>query len=133
MTVGERIRKIRRDREMTQAYVAAQLNVTPPFISMIESGNSDPDSELLIKLAKVFGVSPAEFFVDATVVEAPARKHEEEGKVSDKKLYYSLPGHLSEEERERIGKLFEKLANIPPEDRELVYDLINMVFRRSGK
>lgn len=53
--------KAHRDRcGMTQEYVAEALNVTRQAVSKWENGTSDPSTSNLLKLAKLYGVTPGE-------------------------------------------------------------------------
>lgn len=54
------IRQIRRKLGMTQGFVATQLNITQKAYSDIENGKTKIKSEILIKLAEIFDVSPSE-------------------------------------------------------------------------
>lgn len=56
---GKRLRDVRRVLDISQKDFAAQLNVSPSFLSEIESGKTKPGYNFLLKLAAVFDVSPA--------------------------------------------------------------------------
>lgn len=56
MTIGERLREIRRGRNQTQAEVAADLGVSQPMISMLERGKVTPRSSKLRRLAAYYRV-----------------------------------------------------------------------------
>lgn len=64
-----RLRKLRRDREWTQAYVGGLVGVEGATISMYESGDVTPSVPVLLKLAKAFDC-PAEELLES--VEIPA-------------------------------------------------------------
>ena len=53
----KRIRDLREDRDLNQAQVAAMINVSQPTYSRYESGQLDLPSEVLIALAKFYGVT----------------------------------------------------------------------------
>ena len=57
MTLGERIAKCRKDRNLSQEYVAEQLGVTRQAVSKWENNISAPDTHNLIALAKFFDVT----------------------------------------------------------------------------
>ena len=57
MTIGSRIAKCRKKKNLSQAYVAEILEVTRQAVSKWETDVNVPDTENLIKLAKLFGVS----------------------------------------------------------------------------
>ena len=49
------IRKIRRDRDLTQRELAESLRVERSTVAKWETGKSKPNSEMCIKLAAVLG------------------------------------------------------------------------------
>ena len=57
IVIGERILRLRKDRELTQAQLAALINVSPQAVSKWENGDAMPDIEMLVTLAHTFGVS----------------------------------------------------------------------------
>lgn len=56
--IGGRIRALRKAKGITQAVLAEALECEIATISRYERGQHSPDSEQLIKLARLFGVSP---------------------------------------------------------------------------
>ena len=57
MLLGEKLKKLRKDRGLSQEQLADQLNVSRQAISKWELGESIPDTENLILLSKFYGVS----------------------------------------------------------------------------
>ena len=57
MTIGQNIRQLRKDREMTQEELANAIGVTPQAISKWEKDTGLPDIRQIIPLANVFRVS----------------------------------------------------------------------------
>ncbi len=55
--LGERLKKLRRDKKLTQEQLGKKVNVTKVSISGYENGNRTPDTETLQNLADFFGVS----------------------------------------------------------------------------
>lgn len=56
-TIGQIIRRLRKERNFTQEELAEQLNVTPQAVSRWENETGLPDISQLIPLASVFGVT----------------------------------------------------------------------------
>jgi transcriptional regulator with XRE-family HTH domain len=56
-TFGERLKKLRNDKQLTGEELGKILNVTKVAVSNWESGNRTPDADMLIKLADFFDVS----------------------------------------------------------------------------
>ena len=56
-TMGQVIRRLRKERDLTQEELAEQLNVTPQAVSRWENETGMPDISQVIPLSNVFGVS----------------------------------------------------------------------------
>lgn len=59
---GKRLRKIRREKDITQEQLAETIGVTGEFISNLERGKSAPSFETVEKLAEALGVDVEELF-----------------------------------------------------------------------
>lgn len=57
MTIGSRIAKCRKKKNLSQIYVAEALDLTRQAVSKWETDVNVPDTENLIKLAKLFGTT----------------------------------------------------------------------------
>ena len=53
----ETLKKIRNKKGLTQAEVAAKLGITYQAYAHYETGRRQPDPEMLLKMANLFGVS----------------------------------------------------------------------------
>lgn len=56
---SKRLREVRRTLDISQKDFAAELKVSPSFLSEIESGKTKPGYNFLTKLAAVFNVNPS--------------------------------------------------------------------------
>lgn len=54
--LGPTVRRLRRNEGLTQARLAEQLGISPPYLNLIEHNQRSVTAELLIKLADVFGL-----------------------------------------------------------------------------
>ncbi|MCL2176412.1 MAG: helix-turn-helix domain-containing protein [Firmicutes bacterium] len=54
---GERITELRQDRGLTQRQMADVFNISQSTIALWETGKTEPNFEMLKKLANYFGVS----------------------------------------------------------------------------
>ncbi|SEW49743.1 helix-turn-helix domain-containing protein [Chitinophaga arvensicola] len=61
---GNRLRKIRTSRELTQMDVAVKVDSYPNYISKLESGKSEPGLFLIIALANALNVPVKELMED---------------------------------------------------------------------
>ena len=59
-TLGEVLKDHRTRCSMTQEFVAESLNVSRQAVSKWENGTADPSTSNLLKLAKLYGVTPEE-------------------------------------------------------------------------
>jgi transcriptional regulator with XRE-family HTH domain len=53
---GKRLRKLRRERELTATDVARQANITRQYLHLIEAGRHDPSEAVRQGLARALGV-----------------------------------------------------------------------------
>jgi transcriptional regulator with XRE-family HTH domain len=60
--IGQRIRKLRKERGYAQEAFANQINIGRAFYGRIERGEMAPGSLILIKVAKALGVEVGELF-----------------------------------------------------------------------
>uniref|UniRef100_UPI0013E08FE9 helix-turn-helix domain-containing protein n=1 Tax=Veillonella caviae TaxID=248316 RepID=UPI0013E08FE9 len=81
--IGQRIKKLRAERNMTQETLAKLLGVGKTTISMYENGNSTPNDDIKIQLSKHFNVS-----TDYLIGNSDYKnwREEYESKVSESKL-----------------------------------------------
>lgn len=56
MTLGERIKEIRKDNKLTQKDFADKLSVSRPFISRIEADKEKPSESLMKLMSATFGI-----------------------------------------------------------------------------
>lgn len=61
--MNNRIRELRKTKNMTQEELAQTLSVTRQTINAIENNKYNPTLELAIKLAKLLGVHVDELFI----------------------------------------------------------------------
>ena len=58
MTFGEKIKKLRTERDWTQDFVAKKLNISAPALSRYESGSCEPkDLAMISEFAKLYDVT----------------------------------------------------------------------------
>ena len=58
--IGNRIRKYRKERNMTQEQLAIEINVSKGRISNWEQGLNRPDADILADICRALNVSPSE-------------------------------------------------------------------------
>ena len=60
VTLGQRLKAARENRELTQDHVATELKISRPQVSKIEAGNQAIDLGLLDALAELYGVTASD-------------------------------------------------------------------------
>ena len=72
-TIGQIIRRLRKERNLTQEELAEQLNISAPAVSKWENDTTMPDISQIVPLANIFGVSTDVLFgVDGTTANEEA-------------------------------------------------------------
>ncbi len=62
MTLGSKIKQLRKRAGMTQSELAAKLGVSSSAVGMYEQERREPDSRILSKLCDIFGVT-GDYFI----------------------------------------------------------------------
>lgn len=58
--IGPQVRRIRRDRGLTQAQMASDLEISPSYVNLIERNQRPVSADLLIRLSAVYGLDLAQ-------------------------------------------------------------------------
>lgn len=103
--VGQRIRQLRKDRNLTQAELAARVGVQQSDLCRMETGEYKVSLEALFKILKIFEMNVGEFF------------HE------------PPPGQITAVEED----LLEAYRGLPPASRDEVRHFIKFIERQSRK
>ena len=59
-TIGETLKELRNEHNMTQEFVAESLGVSRQAVSKWENGSSEPSTSNLIAIAKLYEIPPEE-------------------------------------------------------------------------
>lgn len=57
MTIGQKITALREGQCMTKTELANKLDVSQPFLTMVEHGRKNPPIWMLARLSEIFGVT----------------------------------------------------------------------------
>jgi len=63
--IGQRIKALRKERELSQSALALRMGLTQQAIGKWETGKSSPDYHMLVRLAHALGVEPELLFDSA--------------------------------------------------------------------
>ncbi len=97
--IGERLKKARSDKKMTQEMLAEKLDVSIAFLSRIERGNSHVNLKRLSQICEILGVS--------------------EG--------YILNGTSSQSENYLSSEFNDILNSASPEKQKLIYKIAKVI------
>ena len=61
---GPRLRRLRRERRLTQAQMADELAVSPSYLNLMERNQRPITVPMLVRLTDVYGIDPREFMED---------------------------------------------------------------------
>ena len=83
MNINEKIYSLRKEHNLSQEELANRLNVSRQTISKWELGESNPDSDKIVPLCEVFGISTEELLRDRKIEEngTEVEPKQEENKV----------------------------------------------------
>ncbi|MBI3806422.1 MAG: helix-turn-helix transcriptional regulator [Nitrospirae bacterium] len=98
--VGQRIKIVRQRSGLTQDQLAEQVGLSPKYISGIERGVENPTMDILIRLAKMLGVEPYDFFLFG------------ESEENEKALRKGIEKMVREADREKLQLYFDVMRNI---------------------
>lgn len=59
-TLGQRIRELREEKDLSLRELAAQIKVSAPFMSDVERDRRHPSDQRIAEIARVLGTSPEE-------------------------------------------------------------------------
>lgn len=113
MELAENLKKLRREKDMTQEELAQALNVAPQTVSKWERGETCPDIALLPGLAYLLSTS-----VDALLGADKLRSMQEYGQV-----YTQARVFLRKHEWQQAAHVYEQALKLWPADPGLMTDL----------
>ena len=118
MSFGKTIKKLRREREMTQEQLAEVLSISPQAVSRWETDMAMPDIALIAPLCNLFDITSDELLgIDHT------QKQKKIKSICDEADKYSQKGYLDEARTILEGGMREYPDNI-----ELIYNLMFLSF-----
>ncbi len=120
LMIGERIKKYRKDQEMTQDALAQALGVSPQSVSKWECGDGYPDITLLPAIANYFEVTVDELIGNDEI----------SAKEDVQKNFFNVINSLSEEERLHLAwKYYKKY----PRNWHVATSLMHRIARYQGE
>ncbi len=118
MSFGKTIKKLRREREMTQEQLAEILSISPQAVSRWETDVAMPDISLIAPLCNLFNVTSDELLeIDIT------QKQKNIDLICNEADKYSQRGYLDE-----ARNILENGIKRYPDNIELIYHLMELSF-----
>lgn len=68
--LGNNIRRLRTSHGWTQVYLADILNLTPSFLTLVESGQRGMSLEVIESTAEIFRIPVASLFIDHDILDS---------------------------------------------------------------
>jgi len=106
------LRKLRKEKGLSQQNLAELLAVNQTAVSQWERGITTPSSRMLLKLSQIFSVNPCELLNDAGVTSA----HQWDDPEIMEAVRESLPAQIS--------GLNDVLKGCPAQEQKLTFDIL---------
>ncbi len=107
MKLGDRIKKLREGKNISQKELAKELGVTDAMVSMYENDKKNPSLEVITKLAAFFNVSTDYLLGAETMQDSEMPKN--------------------------IRAVARDLLDLPEENRKLAIDMIKMMSKKADE
>jgi transcriptional regulator with XRE-family HTH domain len=120
MVFSKRLAELRSKNKMTQQELADKIGVSRGTIGMYEIGKRDPDTDTLIKIAKVFNVT-----TDHLLGNTPTPADKISDSVSDDPELAKFWDELKE--REDLQLLFKQTREMSPVDIKKIIRIIKAI------
>ena len=122
MTIGERIKKVRRSVDLTQQKFGERLGIKPNSVSLIESGDRNPSDQVILAICREFNIREewlrnggGDMFIQVTRDERIAAwVGETLSTESDtfQKRFISMLSKLSESDWEVLERMVEEMKKV---------------------
>jgi transcriptional regulator with XRE-family HTH domain len=115
MTLGNKIKQLRNERNMTQPDLATELGVTVRTVAYYENDERQPKKSTILKLCKLFNVTSdyllsenESFLIDAEDKYGFRGKKKAESFINETALLFA-GGELSEEDQDKVFKAITEI------------------------
>lgn len=100
--IGNRIRNLRTQLQISQEHLALKAGITPVYLGQIEREEKNPTIKIIEKIADAFGLTLAEFFCDTDTVPSSVIDTDMQNQSHfEKMLAFEIQG-FSETEKEEL-------------------------------
>lgn len=140
MEIGEKLRNLRIQKNLTQEELGERTDLTKGYISQLERDLSSPSMETFFDILEVLGVTPAEFFKQKTGDQKIVYKDEDTTFYSDEEHGYHIKWLIpesNEKEMEPILLTLDKKGQYkqftPSQSETFIYVLEGKVALQFGE
>ena len=122
MTIGERIKKVRRSVDLTQQKFGERLGIKPNSVSLIESGDRNPSDQVILAICREFNIREewlrnggGDMFIQVTRDERIAAwvgKTLSTESDTFQKRFISMLSKLSESDWEVLERMVEEMKKV---------------------
>jgi transcriptional regulator with XRE-family HTH domain len=110
--IGERLRKIRKEKALTQKELSKRVGIDYSYIGKIERGEQLPSIKMLIRLSEILSIPIGYFFQEESLIG----------------LLEHLPEELVDIARDKKKRIFLKLLkDIDEEDIPLIMEILRVL------
>lgn len=97
--IGERLRKLRKEKRISQEELADIIGVQKSTVSLYEIGKNDPSDKVKIEIAKYFNIS-LDYLIGVTDEPVPYYSQD---------LFIRLPDYMSKDEKLLLSEYLDYL------------------------
>ena len=101
ISIGNRIKQARLDKDLTQSNLAEILSVSPEYVSKMERASSKPSLTTLSEIATILGTS----------------------------LTYLLEGAIRNSDNYKLEEFTQLIKELSPEKRKLLFDIATVILK----
>lgn len=124
MTIGQRFRSLREERNLTQGDINKRTGLLRCYLSRVENSHTVPSVETLEKLARSLNVPIHYLFYDSDALPPPPKPV---SSTAADKVTFGSAG----QDAYYLQSLRRLLGKITPSDRRLLYSLAKQMARRA--
>lgn len=125
-TLSEKIKQLRKEKDITQKELAETLSISPSTIAMYETGQRKPDSDMLETIADFFNVS-VDYLLGRSNIKNPEEKQESPKKNKDESSFIKedSSSYDIDELEAKFEKLYPKIRQLSREEKDKLLKIID--------
>ncbi|WP_027631928.1 helix-turn-helix domain-containing protein [Clostridium hydrogeniformans] len=130
MSIGSKIKIIRKENKLTQVELAKKANISRSYLADIENNRYNPSLETLKSLANALGISVNKFFNEENeATETSVNKDILLNKKDEKDIAKDLDNIMDKLTNQEDGPLYYNGDELGSDDRELFKDALELALK----